>query len=79
MSIVERARRNTDDASVVLNKLAGDSEDSGINTVDMSKKALTEVVQSLQEGVTFASQIMGELKMIIEDTGNIIIEILCYT
>jgi methyl-accepting chemotaxis protein len=71
MSIVERARRNTDDASVVLKKLAGDSEDSGVNTVDMSKKALTEVVQSLQEGITFASQIMNELKIIIEDTGNI--------
>ena len=37
----------------------------------MSKKALTEVVQSLQEGITFASQIMNELKIIIEDTGNI--------
>jgi methyl-accepting chemotaxis protein len=71
MSIVERARKNTDDASVVLNKLAGDGEDSGINTVDMSKKALADVVQSLQEGISFANQIMNELKIIIEDTGNI--------
>jgi len=71
MSIVERARKNTDDASVVLKQLAGEGQDSGLNTIEMSKKALTDVVQSLQSGIIFASQTMEELKTIIEDTGNI--------
>ncbi len=71
MSIVERAGKNTEDASVVLKQLAGEGQDSGLNTIEMSKKALTDVVQSLQQGIIFASQIMEELKTIIEDTGNI--------
>jgi methyl-accepting chemotaxis protein len=71
MSIVERARKNTEDASVVLKKLAGEGQDSGLTTIEISKKALTDVVQSLQNGIVFASQIMDELKTIIEDTGNI--------
>lgn len=71
MSIVERARKNTGDASVVLKKLAGEGQDSGLNTIEISKKALTDVVQSLQKGIVFASQTMQELSTIIEDTGNI--------
>ncbi|MBI5664666.1 MAG: hypothetical protein HZC49_06230 [Nitrospirae bacterium] len=71
MSIVERARKNTEDASVVLKQLAGEGQDSGLNTIEMSKRALTDVVQSLQNGIIFASQTMEELKTIIEDTGNI--------
>lgn len=71
MSIVERARKNTESASSVLEKLAGDGQDSGINAIEMSKKALTEVVQSLQKGIVFSSQTMEELKTIIVDTGNI--------
>lgn len=71
MSIVERARKNTEDASVVLKQLAGEGQDSGLNTIELSKKALTDVVQSLQNGIIFASQIMEELKTIIEDAVNI--------
>jgi len=71
MSIVERARKNTKDASVVLKQLAGEGQDSGLNTNETIKKALTDVVQSLQSGIIFSSQTMEELKKIIEDTGNI--------
>ncbi len=71
MSIVERARRNTEDASVVLEKVAGAEKDGSDNAIELSKKAFSDVVQSLQEAISYASQTMGELKLIIDDTENI--------
>ncbi len=70
MGIVERARKNTEDASVVLQKLAGNGNDRSDNTIELSKKALADVLQSLQGTISFASQTMNDLKRISEDTGN---------
>jgi methyl-accepting chemotaxis protein len=69
MSIVERARKNTSDATAVLEKFTQD--EASQNPIELSKKALREVVQSLQEAISFASQLMNELKIINEDTGSI--------
>ncbi|MBI4847893.1 MAG: hypothetical protein HY808_04845 [Nitrospirae bacterium] len=71
MDIVERARRNTAGSSNVLEKFAGNENNQGINATDLSKKALAEVIQSLQEAIAFASQTMSELKIMSEDTANI--------
>jgi len=69
MSIVERARKNTCDAGTVLEKFT--KHEASQNPVEMSKKALTDVIQSFQEAISFASQIMGELKIMNENTGSI--------
>jgi methyl-accepting chemotaxis protein len=69
MSIVERARKNTSAASAVMGKFT--EHEGGQNPIEVSKKALSEVIQSLQESISFASQIMGEMKIINEDTGSI--------
>ena len=69
MNIVERARRNTCDAETVLEKFTKD--EASQNPVEISKKALTGVIQSLQEAISFASQIMSELKIMDENAGSI--------
>lgn len=69
MDIVERARKNTADASSVLETFT--KQESDQSAIKMSKQALMDVIQSLQETISFASQIMNELKVMNEDTGNI--------
>ncbi len=71
MNIVERARKNTGDASVVLEKFTGANNDAGGNAIELSKKALSDVIQSLQESIAFASNTMNEIRVMSEDTGNI--------
>jgi methyl-accepting chemotaxis protein len=71
MNIVERARKNTADASVVLEKFAGVENKEGGNAIELSKKALSDVIQSLQEAIVFASQTMNEIKIMSEDTMHI--------
>jgi len=71
MNIVERARKNTADASVVLEKFTGAENIEGGNAIELSKKALSDVIQSLQESIVFASQTMNEIKVMSEDTMHI--------
>jgi len=71
MNIVERARKNTADASVVLEKFTGVENKEGGNAIELSKKALSDVIQSLQESIVFASQTMNEIKVMSEDTMHI--------
>jgi len=71
MNIVERARKNTADASVVLEKFTGAENKEGGNAIELSKKALSDVIQSLQESIVFASQTMNEIKVMSEDTMHI--------
>ncbi len=71
MNIVERARKNTADASVVLEKFTGVENKEGGNAIELSKKALSDVIQSLQEAIVFASQTMNEIKIMSEDTMHI--------
>jgi hypothetical protein len=53
MNIIERARKNTSDATVVLEKLTGQENRQGSNAIELSKKALSDVIQSLQESIAF--------------------------
>lgn len=69
MSIVERAKSNTSESVNVLEMFT--MRNGQQNPIEMSKKALTDVIQSLQEAISFAMQIMNELKIMNEDTGNI--------
>ncbi|MBI5057937.1 MAG: hypothetical protein HZB61_15105 [Nitrospirae bacterium] len=71
MDMVERARKNTADSSAVLGKFTGDGNNQSTSAIDLSKNALSEVTQSLQEAIAFASQTMNELKIMSEDTANI--------
>jgi methyl-accepting chemotaxis protein len=71
MNIVERARKNTADASVVLEKFTGQKGDQGGNAIELSKKALSDVIQSLQEAIVFASRTMNEVKIMSEETVHI--------
>ncbi|MBI4697400.1 MAG: hypothetical protein HY758_00365 [Nitrospirae bacterium] len=71
MNIVERARKTNSDASSALQKIAGCDEHEKINSIEISKKALTEIVQGMQASITLASTTMSELKTIIEDTKSI--------
>jgi hypothetical protein len=70
MNIVERARKNTADASVVLEKFTGQKGDQGGNAIELSKKALSDVIQNLQEAISFASRTMNEVKIMSEDRGG---------
>ncbi|MBI5740187.1 MAG: hypothetical protein HZA16_05635 [Nitrospirae bacterium] len=69
MHIVEQARTNTAESISVLEMFTKQKGDR--NPVEMSKEALKNVIQSLQEAISFANQTMNELKVMNEDMGNI--------
>ncbi len=70
MNIVERARSQSSEASTAFIKLAGDGEDNDETLTELSKKALSDVIESLQGSTTVTNQTLGDMEMIIKATGN---------
>ncbi len=70
MNIVERARNQSSEASNAFIKLAGDGGDNDETLTELSKKALSEVIESLQGSATVTNQTLGDMEMIIKATGN---------
>ncbi|NOZ68938.1 MAG: hypothetical protein GXP46_06780 [Deferribacteres bacterium] len=70
MNIVERARNQSSEASNAFIKLAGDGGNSDETLTELSKKALSDVIESLQGSATVTNQTLGDMEMIIKATGN---------
>ena len=71
MSIVGRARNQASLASEAFQKLSNNGNDSGEALLDISKKALSGVISSLQDTSSLTGRTLSELELIIEDTVSI--------
>lgn len=71
MSIVQRARNQAKKASGAFGRFAGNGGSSSESLTDLSKKALSDVIESLRDMVGVTSQTLKNMEVIIEDAGNI--------
>ena len=73
MSIVGRARKQASVASEAFQKLSnnGNGSGSGEALLDISKKALSGVISSLQDTASCTGRTLSEMELIIEDTVSI--------
>ncbi len=69
MSIVERARKQSENACSIMDNSSG--ENSNEDTLSLSKKALSGVVENLQISIVIANQTMTSMKDIIDQTENV--------
>ena len=70
MNIVERARNQSSEASGAFIKLAGDGEDNSETLTELSKKALSDVIESLRGASEVANQTLNDMETIIKATGS---------
>ena len=70
MNIVERARNQSSGASSAFSRLAGDGGDKNETLLDLSKKSLSDVIESLRGATTVTNQTLSDMEMIIEATGS---------
>ncbi len=68
MNIVERARSQASDASSAFEKLAGDGEESDETLTELSKKALSDVIEGMKEAAAVANQTLSDMDVIIKAT-----------
>jgi methyl-accepting chemotaxis protein len=68
MNIVERARSQSSDASSAFLKLAGDGKEKNETLTELSKNALSDVIEGMKETSTVANQTLGDMDVIIEAT-----------
>lgn len=68
MNIVERARSQASDASSAFVKLAGDGEDNDETLTELSKKALSDVIEGMKEAAAVANQTLSDMDVIIKAT-----------
>ncbi len=68
MNIVDRARKQSDNACGILENSNGESSD---DTLSLSKKALSGVVENLQMSIMIANQTMISMKAIIDQTESV--------
>jgi methyl-accepting chemotaxis protein len=71
MSIVQRARNQASKASVAFSKFAGNGGGGSESLTDLSKKALSDVIESLRDMVSVTSMTLKNMERIIEDTAHI--------
>lgn len=71
MSIVQRARNQASKASVAFSKFAGNGGGGSESLTDLSKKALSDVIESLRDMVSVTSMTLKNMEKIIEDTAHI--------
>lgn len=71
MSIVERARRQAEKATGSFSRFAGDGGGDRGSLIDLSREALSGAVESLKDMADVTSRTLNEMKVIIEDAGNI--------
>jgi len=73
MSIVERARGQAKKASGSFSRFAGNGNGNGDgrSLIDLSRDALSGAIGSLADMADVASRTLNEMKVIIEDSGNI--------
>lgn len=70
MNIAERARNQSSGASDAFVALGGDGETNSETLLDLSKKSLSDVIESLHKAATVTSQTLDNLQVIIQATGN---------
>jgi methyl-accepting chemotaxis protein len=70
MNIVERARNQSSEASGVLITLAGNDTDNSETLLDLSRKSLLGVIESLKGASNVTNQTLSEMNIIIEATGS---------
>jgi len=70
MNIVGRARNQSADASNAFIALAGDSESNSDNLLQLSKKSLLDVIDSMQGTSRVTHQTLSDMQIIIDATGN---------
>jgi|Deesub1362A_J573_1020465.scaffolds.fasta_scaffold00073_23 methyl-accepting chemotaxis protein len=68
-SIVERARGQASKASGAFKRFAGGEDRDAL--LDLSKKTLSEVIESLRDIVSVSTQTLGDIKIITEEVGDI--------
>ncbi len=73
MNIVERARNQAGKASGAFSRFAGDDdeESKGGALLDLSKKALSDVIESMKGIATVVEETLAGMELIIEDAENI--------
>ncbi len=71
MNIVERARNQAKNASGAFDRFVGDGEESREALLDISKKALSNVIGSIRDIATVVEQTLKNMELIIEDAENI--------
>ncbi len=71
MSIVQRARNQAKKASVAFGRFAGNGGSSSESLTDLSKKALSDVIESLREMTAVTRQTLNDMEIIMEDAGHI--------
>lgn len=71
MNIVERARNQARKASGAFSRFAGDDEDSKDALLDLSKQALSDVIESMKGIATVVEQTLAGMELIIEDAEDI--------
>jgi methyl-accepting chemotaxis protein len=70
MNIAERARNQSSGASDAFVTLGGDEGNNSETLLELSKKALSDVIESLHKAATFTSQTLANLQVVIQATRN---------
>lgn len=70
MSIAERARSQSSGAAEAFVTLGGDGANNSETLLDLSKKSLADVIESLHKAATVTSQTLSNLTLIIQATGK---------
>jgi methyl-accepting chemotaxis protein len=70
MNIVERARKQSSDASGAFRALAGSDRDSSDTLLDISKKSLLGVIESMRGASDVTNQTLKNMDVIIGATGS---------
>ncbi len=68
MNIVERARSQSSDASSAFVKLAGDGSEKDDTLTELSKHALSDVIEGMKETSQIANQTLSDMDVIIQAT-----------
>jgi len=75
MNIVERANRQAAKASEAVGSFAGNGNGNGnsnsIALIELSKSALTEVIERLKKSTAIEQQTIKDIKIVIDDTSSI--------
>ena len=71
MNIVQRTRNQAAKASVALSRFAGGGGGNRDALLDLSKNALSNVIENLRGIADLTEQTLKDLNLIIEDTGNV--------
>jgi methyl-accepting chemotaxis protein len=66
MNIVERAKHQSSEAAGAFIMLAGDNKNNSETLTELSKKALSEVIESMKETTTVANQTLRDMDIIIK-------------